>query len=664
MPCSSTTKPLSCPIIDSCLKLADSFPQTPSSSSTTPRFKLTQWAPESRPSRPSLATNLSYFEDYQPLDSPRTTPTGTSILILLWTCQSTFWILLNLFLLWANISSSQTPPSSDLNSSLRTKERSSSPVEQNRLDWGFQQKKYKVKAESHSSTSDRLAKQPFYTLLEIFRNILPKEEERHQHSAGAAIDRTTTYRFSYDKAFDISNTKFPSSTFPYPILFMDMSQSLANLLAAHPQLPLQGALGLSKLLSSSFTTTRSTQAPMVRTPSPEEKALLLQKVLSPTKENNPRVNPRAPTQIDPLIKLSMAEDLMTTLIQDPQDPHLPLSQNWQWTFNWPKSTPMCTSCNCLLGTNQQCFTCDQAPLPDTFNSKISMPIFDYWCPGILKDGKQCAQLLGQGQCSLCQFHLQFIKNEKNFHQQILPSSFEWTKILQFDLYFHQLEIAEEDSFLYCFKKSTKSLPMKYNQLEFDSFTFDDWPLYFVLFYHLDSRIDDWPPLPHPGKLPNKLPDFQKDQPDFINSGYPISERLLTDHLFACQWYSENIGKFIRYSQKTIMDNWQISFKDNPDIHPERVVCIPWDILVASSALIAIDTIDDKALHQHSLLLPTNFSDGFVDAILSPLQPRQRSPNFTVDELTNFINNSSLFQETPTPTMIWRTWAQFAPVSLT
>ena len=30
MPCSSTTKPLSCPIIDSCLKLADSFPQTPS----------------------------------------------------------------------------------------------------------------------------------------------------------------------------------------------------------------------------------------------------------------------------------------------------------------------------------------------------------------------------------------------------------------------------------------------------------------------------------------------------------------------------------------------------------------------------------------------------------------------------------------------------------
>ena len=155
-----------------------------------------------------------------------------------------------------------------------------------------------------------------------FDSNMDKANQLIQALSRTAIDRTTTYRFSYDKAFDISNTKFPSSTFPYPILFMDMSQSLANLLAAHPQLPLQGALGLSKLLISSFTTTRSTQAPTVRTPSPEEKALLLQKVLSPTKENNPRVDPRAPTRIDPLIKLSMAEDLMTTLIQDPQDPHI------------------------------------------------------------------------------------------------------------------------------------------------------------------------------------------------------------------------------------------------------------------------------------------------------------------------------------------------------
>ena len=67
-----------------------------------------------------------------------------------------------------------------------------------------------------------------------------------QALSGAAVDQSTTYRFTFDKCFDISNTKSPSSTFPYPIVFMDMSQTLANLLSTHPQLPLQGALGLSK----------------------------------------------------------------------------------------------------------------------------------------------------------------------------------------------------------------------------------------------------------------------------------------------------------------------------------------------------------------------------------------------------------------------------------
>jgi len=63
----------------------------------------------------------------------------------------------------------------------------------------------------------------------------------------------------------------------------------------------------------------------------------------------------------------------------------------------------------------------------------------------------------------------------------------------------------------------------------------------------------------------------------------INERLRTDHLYACQWYSDNIDKFIRCNQKTILDNRQISFKDNSDIHPAGVPCIPWYILVASSA---------------------------------------------------------------------------------
>ena len=119
---------------------------------------------------------------------------------------------------------------------------------------------------------------------------------------------------------------------------------------------------------------------------------------------------------------------------------------------------MCSSCSCLLGTNQQCYTCDQAPLPDSFQQKIDIPVYDYWCPGI-DQGQRCNNLLGKGNFPLRLFHLHFIKNEKNFHQQIL-GSFEWTKILQIDQHLHQLELTEEESLKYYYKESSKSLPSR------------------------------------------------------------------------------------------------------------------------------------------------------------------------------------------------------------
>ena len=95
---------------------------------------------------------------------------------------------------------------------------------------------------------------------------------------------------------------------------------------------------------------------------------------------------------------------------------------------WSRTTTLCSSCSCLLGTNQQCCTCDQLPLPDSFQQKINTPAYDYWCPAITH-GQRCNNLLGKGSCPLCLFHLHLIKKEKNFHQQILGSSFEWTKVL-------------------------------------------------------------------------------------------------------------------------------------------------------------------------------------------------------------------------------------------
>ena len=42
----------------------------------------------------------------------------------------------------------------------------------------------------------------------------------------SAVDKTTTARHNFDKAFDISNTRFPHQQFPFPI---SMAPSLAKL---------------------------------------------------------------------------------------------------------------------------------------------------------------------------------------------------------------------------------------------------------------------------------------------------------------------------------------------------------------------------------------------------------------------------------------------------
>ena len=143
MPWYSTIRTPSCQITHTSLKLANNFTPTPASSSTTPTSSSTPLTQGLRPWRPKWAINLAFFEDYQPLDSPRTTSTGI---------LSTFAAgpLRNKFFNYAKA---------------------------NRLEWGFNQKKFKVKIDADVNSSNRLARQPFYTLLEMFSKILPEEEQ-------------------------------------------------------------------------------------------------------------------------------------------------------------------------------------------------------------------------------------------------------------------------------------------------------------------------------------------------------------------------------------------------------------------------------------------------------------------------------------------------------
>eukprot|EP00435_Cladocopium_sp_Y103_P070430 s272_g35.t1 len=171
--------------------------------------------------------------------------------------------------------------------------------------------------------------------------------------------------------------------------------------------------------------------------------------------------------------------------------------------------------------------------------------------------------------------------------------------------------------------------------------FEDWPLYFILFYYIDPRIDDLFPIPHPVKTKFKLPNFDKDQVDYINSVYSITDRLLTDHLFTCRWYADNIGIYTRYQQKHILDQWKISFTDSPDIDPDRIINIPWDSLVATSALIALDFIDPDDIDY----FPENLNDiGFKDKILIPFSQHECNFYYIAAQIGEFIQSSPIYRD--------------------
>ena len=55
----------------------------------------------------------------------------------------------------------------------------------------------------------------------------------------AVVDKTTTSRSSFDKAFDVSNNSAHLANFPYPMFPMKISTELGRLLESHPTLPFQ-----------------------------------------------------------------------------------------------------------------------------------------------------------------------------------------------------------------------------------------------------------------------------------------------------------------------------------------------------------------------------------------------------------------------------------------
>lgn len=173
---------------------------------------------------------------------------------------------------------------------------------------------------------------------------------------------------------------------------------------------------------------------------------------------------------------------------------------------------MCSTCSCILFTYTQCITGDNSQLPSTYLDFTDLHACLCWCLGVLPYGPQCDQLLGKRNGSLCcQFHLHFIKNQKNFHQAIQSSSFECPKSPSFDKYIHHLE------------SSAKLLPWKGNEPDYD---FGRFPL-------VTTRPSHQPELLAYLGTHWRLPQQSWPLIESMNLSYPTSPR--TSRMDSWKW---------------------------------------------------------------------------------------------------------------------------------
>ena len=538
-----------------------------------------------------------------------------------------------------------------------------------KCEWSINYQRYKTRTEPDITSSDRIAKQPFYALVEIFRDILPTSEKgwngeldadvntlqiylfrtatsrtllsqvsyvldsrfprRYarlifviencleevqqkwlekfytkmrsflniiQALSRAAQASTTTTRYHHSKSLDVSKILQPVQQFPYPIIFMTMAGTLAKLLADHPALPLQGAQGITAELNYVLATNQieyDTSARTSRSKSTNKgKDKGTGKGKQKGKESNQKGNwhhqqrwdsqstqqkgyhaNRAPDQTKYGRKRDDHQD-------SPGPPGLPPASNTQPTrvksysqaaattpyrdahnTRYQSSTTdsnLCLQCCCLKGSNQDCPDCDTHPLPPGFTYQISQEPSSPWCPGVDSHHDPCQAKLGHGECELCKYHQNFVKLEKNFHQTILPSSFDWRTALQLDYFLYSFDLYQDKDFEYYLNIAKPQLPFqKNNTLLLDKFTADDWIHYVVAFPLIDSRAQDCIPLPHDPKLPFQLTDLARNAPEVTNSGYPICIPEVQQHFPILNWFANHIHALIKDNYHNYTHSWDI-----------------------------------------------------------------------------------------------------------
>ena len=159
----------------------------------------------------------------------------------------------------------------------------------------------------------------------------------------------------------------------------------------------------------------------------------------------------------------------------------------------------------------------------------------------------------------------------------------------------------------------------------------------VAFPLIDTRVQDFIPLPHDPKLPPfQIPDLARNAPEVYNSGYPICIPEVQQHFPAMNWFANHTHTLIRDNYHNYTHSWDI---DIPKKDLARINMIPWDYLIATSMLLALDDAQTFHLTQSN---PQDFCMDYIKMLQSTFKQDHHQFYEVCTYLATFIEEKPMF----------------------
>ena len=405
----------------------------------------------------------------------------------------------------------------------------------------------------------------------------------------AVIDRTTTSRASYDKAFDVSNVAFHHSSFPYPIFPMKMGSELSKLLESHPMLPFQGAGGLLSLTQQAFQDygvnsedfgKGAAKAKGSRSKSSGKASS--SKAGKGSKDAKGRARtPKGKSSGKGSWK-DRDHDSRNDWWNHDNDDNEDWGSGWkhQDSRSWGSSKPsnqysnkgsqnrtrspaqkgknnkgskdsgkkggkqkpsvvqqvqICLACTCALGYNFSCADCSKSHVPPGFTKQGRMPVKAYICPATTTAGHICGQLLGTAEdCPLCAESRRYWPSEQVQEGWTSLPIFRKCELLQLDRILYEMEII--DPALSTTSHFMDSMNTITAGTDMENFTPQQWAAAWVARI-MQPEIKLLLPLPRHTKLPWTVPNWCYG---------PLEDPTLQQTFYIVSWFID----FLRSNWRT------------------------------------------------------------------------------------------------------------------